>query len=575
MKLVYKNDYLSIKKFNNITLPNLTVLTGLNGSGKTHLLQAIQRKDIIIEGLEEENPIYFDYKTFFLENESEFNAYQIFSERESAWNYFLQQLQNPIQSYKNSLGESYSHIVDVCKKQTRGILSLSKEEIGDNTIFDHYKEYRKNIKNLFENNASFQNNDQAKSIYVLLKTLKYSIDLIEKDEFLDKYKQYNFKNDFLPSQLGKIIWDYYVKWDDNKYKEFENRVKSKNHKVFTDKEFFKLNGQKPWVLINQILSKFNSLKYKVNDPEEPKLGRNETFKLKLINTRNKSTEVDFNSLSSGEKVLMALVASIYKVSSDKYFPKILLLDEIDASLHPSMIQNLLEVIEEIFLNIDTNVILVTHSPTTIAIAPPKSVYIMKPAGVNRIVKKDKQEALSLLTEGFATLDEGIKLFDQISKKKLSIITEGKNTEYLRKALNYFCSDIETDIEIISGVEGSSGKEQLKVLFDFFSKVPHEKIVVFVWDNDAIKNLISSKKTVPYFLDKNNKNQKVSNGIENLFDEKHFLKRFYLEKSGTDGGKHQYLDKEKFLKYILEKGTKTDFQNFEPLFNKIKSLLKTS
>lgn len=64
---------------------------------------------------------------------------------------------------------------------------------------------------------------------------------------------------------------------------------------------------------------------------------------------------------------MALVASIYKSSSDGAFPDILLLDELDASLHPSMIKNMIGVIEDIFLEQGIKVILVTHSPSTIAL----------------------------------------------------------------------------------------------------------------------------------------------------------------------------------------------------------------
>ena len=36
-------------------------------------------------------------------------------------------------------------------------------------------------------------------------------------------------------------------------------------------------------------------------------------------------EIEFSNLSSGERVLMALVASVYKSSGDKHFPDLLLL----------------------------------------------------------------------------------------------------------------------------------------------------------------------------------------------------------------------------------------------------------
>ena len=40
MNLKFLEEHLSIKQFNDVELKDFTVLTGLNGSGKSHLLQA-------------------------------------------------------------------------------------------------------------------------------------------------------------------------------------------------------------------------------------------------------------------------------------------------------------------------------------------------------------------------------------------------------------------------------------------------------------------------------------------------------------------------------------------------------
>ena len=68
------------------------------------------------------------------------------------------------------------------------------------------------------------------------------------------------------------------------------------------------------------------------------------------------------------------------------------------------------------------------------------------------------------------LEEGIKLFDQISKKELSIITEGDNAEYIKKAMEFFGNQHVNKIDIIKGVEGKSGKNQLKTIFMKKSKI---------------------------------------------------------------------------------------------------------
>lgn len=498
IKLGYNGDYLSIKKFDSLELPDFVVLTGVNGSGKTHLLEAIQKGSVLVEDIRKDQITYFDYKNFYLENEGEFTFQQLDSERESAWQYFQKHFKNQIESFKNSFKPQYDRITELCKEEKLKLLLLKKKDFSepDSPVLDcweSYKNYKKRINDLFEVQVNYKDNPQANSIYILFKKLSYSIDEISKEEFKNIYKPFNFKNNFLPQQIGKVFWDYFLKLDDNEYKSLQNLHKGKSHKVLSEKEFVDAHGQKPWDLISKVLDAFGSLKYKITDPESLDLSRDDKFKLQLIDKENGNI-IDFNALSSGEKVLMALVASIYKGSSDHYFPKLLLLDEIDASLHPSMVQNLLDVVTDVFVNNGTKVILVTHSPTTIALSAEESVYVMKTSGKKRITKKSKSEALSLLTEGYATLEEGLSLVDQIAKNDFVIITEGNNVSYIKKALEFAKID---SVEIQKGLEHKSGQDQLKVIFDFFELVNHEKKILFVLDCDVPWNREDNNNT--YFF----------------------------------------------------------------------------
>lgn len=576
MKITYKSDYLSITQFNTVELPDFIVLTGINGSGKTHLLEAIQKGHVSIEGQEEKSIIYFDYRNFYLENEAEFNAYQLISERESAWNYFNQHLKNTINSHKNNFGPEYDLIKTFCTDKDISLMDLNNKDFGDHqdiigACWQKYSSYKKEIKNLFEKHQNFKDNQQAKAIYVLLKKLTYSIDDISQEEFFKEYRPYTFKNDFLPLQLGKIIWDYYIKLDDNEYRTLRNIHKGKNYKVLSDKEFVSAYGEKPWEIMNKILSTFGSLKYEISNPETLELGREAKYKLHLIDKENGKI-IDFSGLSSGEKILMALVASIYKSSSDKHFPEVLLLDEIDASLHPSMIQNLLDVINDIFVKNGTKVILVTHSPTTIALTPEKSVFIMQNQGENRIIKKNKNEALSLLTEGFATLEEGIKLIDQVAKKDFAIITEGNNVSYIQKALTF--NKIK-NIEIITGAENKTGKNQLASIFDFFAAVNHEKKVLFVLDCDVSINKNDRNNTYFFKFPQNKNNTIAKKGIENLFSEELFTKDFVIKVSKSDS-EDTFFDENKkkyFEEMVMKRNNADDFIKFDSLIQKIIELKK--
>lgn len=558
MQLQFRNKHISIEQFNPVDIPDFVVLTGVNGSGKSHLLDAIDKRHVAIAGMEQAHIVLFNYETFKLDNEPTFNAHQLSAERETAWQYHQQQIKNNVQNFRTSLGANYEPLKATCKEEKKSFWGLTSEPL---------KQYKQQLKNLF-NNQSIKQNPQAQGIYSLAKRLPYSIDEIEHDDFIKRFKPFVFKNDFLPNQLGKIFWDYYVKYRGNQVNEFENEKYGKNYEFLNEEEFFSVHGEKPWDLINNILEEFDTLQYKINSPEGADYFG--SFQLKLTHTAKDNLEIDFNSLSSGEKILMALVASIYKSSSDKHFPDILLLDEVDASLHPSMMKNMLGVIENIFLKQGVKVILVTHSPTTIALAPEESIFVMNRSGQNRIEKKSKSEALSILTQGFATIDQGLKLFDQVAKSNMTIITEGKNTLLIKKALVLSGVD---DVEVLAGVEGVSGKNQLKTLFDFLSRTDHSNKVIFVWDCDVSFSLQESNNTYPYILPQNVENNIAKKGIENVFPSSlfnNFEKTISLS-NGTVITEFDETRKRDFESFILERNSIVDFKNFSSLLTEIERI----
>jgi AAA15 family ATPase/GTPase len=90
------------------------------------------------------------------------------------------------------------------------------------------------------------------------------------------------------------------------------------------------------------------------------------------------------------------------------YPKVLLFDEIDAPLHPSMTQSLLRTIQDVLINRHgIKVILTTHSPSTVALAPETSLYAMSKTEskteLRRLQKTTKDKALTILTTGVPTL----------------------------------------------------------------------------------------------------------------------------------------------------------------------------
>ncbi len=558
LQLQFKNKHISIEQFDPVNIPEFVVLTGVNGSGKSHLLDAIYKKHVAISGMESAHVVLFNYETFKLDNEPIFNGHQLSKECEEAWKYHKQQVKNNVEAWRSGLGEKYEHLKASCEAEMKSFLSLSSEDL---------KPYKQQAKEFFLSPNNKQNQN-AQGIYSIAKRIPYSIDEIQHNDFIRLYKPFSYKNEFLPSQLGKIFWDYYLKYRNNQVNEFENIHNGKNYEFLSEQEFLDVHGKKPWDLINQVLKAFDTLKYKVNSPEGSDFFGN--FQLKLQHTENDNLEIEFDRLSSGEKVLMALVASVYKSSSDKHFPDILLLDEVDASLHPSMMKNMLDVIEEIFLKQGVKVILVTHAPTTIALAPEDSIYVMNRSGKNRIEKKTKQEALSILTQGYATIEQGLQLFDDIAKSKLTIITEGHNSILIEKALQLYELD---EVDVLSGVEGVSGKNQLKTLFDFLSRTNHKTKVIFVWDCDVCFGMQPSNNTYPFVFPANSENTMTKKGIENLFPNELFegFKKTITLSNGNVTTEFDGSRKRDFALFIIDRNDKDDFKNFSSLISEIKRI----
>ena len=101
---------------------------------------------------------------------------------------------------------------------------------------------------------------------------------------------------------------------------------------------------------------------------------------------NNGIEIHFPDLSTGEKVLMSLALAIYNTHGNAKKPDLLLIDEPDAPLHPSMSVKLIEILrDEIVQNANIPVIITTHSPTTVIAASGIPIYLMK-RGTNIPIK---------------------------------------------------------------------------------------------------------------------------------------------------------------------------------------------
>lgn len=620
MRIIHKRNYISIKKFDTIEINDFTILTGLNGAGKTHFLQAINNGHIGIDNIENNEIQYYNYNSFTIDEITKKNDPKNNANWNNGKNKILQKLakikqglNNNYLQNKNNLERIIFQIIqqsdysfEVFFNSSNGYTffeEIPKTENSHGTLMSLHEKLQPQVFNFLD--QLFMNPELSSmelEINYLKKLFKkaeenftnyeseFCLELKKNDEDLFNYLSSNELNKDL-SKLNHNDFessDFILEEIANKEKEYQFlKLQNSFNKTLTlenggnlsylePDEFIKVHGISPVEQINEILNEYNCNGYFLSCNDlNIRLGvdKNQmSVNIQLFN-KEKGYQTNFTQLSSGEKTLIALSLLIHK-SHKKLVPRILLLDEIDSALHPSMIIRLLSVIQKIFVDKKKlKIIMATHSVTSIALANENSIYVIDNSNEVLIKKQKKETAIELLSEGFMTLDEGISIFDQFSKKNVAIFTEGNNISFIKKAIEIISPDLLSSIDLINNLKDRTGNRQLNTLFDFFKRTTHTNKVLFVYDCDINTKYQEENNTFGFIFAENKSNKKVVKGIENLFDEKLFDEKFYSIKSKEDGGFTSNLNKPKFEKYIIEQTEKSVFENFKPLIKKIESLVE--
>ncbi|WP_421310251.1 AAA family ATPase [Aeromonas sp. 603696] len=81
-------------------------------------------------------------------------------------------------------------------------------------------------------------------------------------------------------------------------------------------------------------------------------------------------------------------------------PKLLLLDEPDAFLHPKMVVKMYNVLKVFSENFSVKIIITTHSPTTVALSPENSTFMVCS---NNVISITKDEGIAELLDGITQI----------------------------------------------------------------------------------------------------------------------------------------------------------------------------
>lgn len=203
--------------------------------------------------------------------------------------------------------------------------------------------------------------------------------------------------------------------------------------------------------------------------------------------------VRYDALSSGEQMIVKFI--IWAMGKDIRGNRIntMLLDEPDAHLHPSMSKMMVDILYEISRpqsegGSGIRIIITTHSPSTVAFTPEESLFVMeKDEHGNRYVHNTTaEEAVSVLSHGIFSFDKAIKQFSMAidSDKENVLFVEGKtDVDHLKKAIEILGYDL--NVEIIDMHDANTLANFIKSIpAKFF---PGKKKLVALFDSDEAGN----------------------------------------------------------------------------------------
>jgi len=577
MILKFNSAYQSITSLEETEINDFAIITGLNGSGKTHLLNAIHNGQVNVEGIDLSEIIFYNYNDFTIHNADPSTDAQLQSKQSAFQNKsstFSQRLNTLRSQVINSfqlalpvggmqLGEySFQHILDFERlsnwseedfevyEQKRNIIDETYNGEFIRTLNPHQTQFfesigiysplidiRKTIKEIldfkteadamqmlrsngFNLNISNWNDEELKDIFseFIVAENKYnylemqyspinvhlvnflhqllslygehpqvSLDwcfsikskITELYERLEKHLEAN-----LDSQILNIIRgingnilshinaesvflnlhdikqaekQYQIQKKQNEYAGYEKNYLKKAVHHLSEEEFLKHHGESPVDTLNRVLNEYDCNGYEFKQTEiYYTYGidvQSQPIDVYLYNkTGNYTTTLD--ALSSGERTLLALAFTIYKLKRRKAVARLFLMDEIDSALHPSMSKRLLNVLYNLFhKEMGINIIISTHSPSTVAFAPSESTYIMRRDQTPRLIAASKDAALSELTAG-------VPAFSINYENRRQIFVESPNDVSFYEALKSIYKDqLNPDISLNFISSGDAQKDK--------------------------------------------------------------------------------------------------------------------
>ena len=453
-KLNFKKKYKSIGSLNEIRLPAFSVIIGKNGSGKSHLLQAISQRHFEVgcapyagNNIVPPNIKLFD-SNLIGPREKIRSEDELFFLRRGLIKSFVESRDRYIASFPQIVGGA--HPGDLKDISAREVYNSSKDwssahahlktrNVTHEMILETVKGYSSEFREIAERLSQDSEGDinlNPSSIDEESLWFGTAEELVHDPIFaLNRYQLFG-------EDIGKIVDLHRKTVQRNALAIGFEKLGLRAASPLNKQDFIKRYGVEPCELIDDFLIRSGS-EFKIRKPD---LTLKHPYSPAFSKDEGR-TWVEPSDLSSGEKIIVALALCAYQMAGDHRNtakPKLLLLDELDAFLHPSMVAGLLRVIsEDLVKEQKINVIMTTHSPTTAALVEETNIFELS-AKPQELKKVSKDHAIQSLTAGVPTLsvdhtgrryvltegDSDAKIFNALYQLLCSEFTNGRSLEFI-------------------------------------------------------------------------------------------------------------------------------------------------
>jgi len=371
-------------------------------------------------------------------------------------------------------------------------------------------------------------------------------------------------------------------------------------------------GRAPWTELNDLFGRFN-FSYRFRDDyaiREDGSSLDEKPKLFQIDDARAIIEAETRhlaELSDGEQSIIPLIIGS-RAGGQEEETELLLLDGFDATLNPSLTNVLFAVLDEYFVSKGKMVVMVSHSPTTIAMAPKGTHYFevfSRGQSLDRIIKVSGEEysELKLAHKGYLDRisDQSARIHGLERERerlkglisdggKLSVLVEGPtDVDYLRHAAKLLDRESTLDrvhLDIIGentpgGARDSNNQAQRRALSFLRSNIGlFQRRIVLLFDPEeqGLEEGCFGERLFERQM-KSNPDCSLRKGIESLLSAKVVIeadaaKRAIFKRSsnGTGSEERQVIGKKKDLfDWMCENSKAEDFECFGAIFDMLDSV----